>query len=66
VLLEVRGAVVVLKLALTALVPLLWDLRLELLGAALLAGAVSSHMPGRYRHHVLALRRRVVQDQRRG
>ncbi len=66
VLCEVRGASVLLKLILTALVPVLWEARLELLMAALLLGAVSSHMPGRYRHYVLFLRGRIAPDTRRG
>lgn len=66
VLCEVRGASVVLKLILTALVPVLWGARLELLTAALLLGAISSHLPGRYRHHVLFLRGRIAPDTRRG
>jgi hypothetical protein len=66
ILCEVRGASVLAKLGLTAFVPVFWDARLELLMAALLLGAVSSHMPGRYRHHVLFLRGRIAPDTRRG
>jgi hypothetical protein len=66
ILCEVRGASVVAKLGLTALVPVFWSARLELLIAALLLGAVSSHMPGRYRHHVLILRGHIAPDTRRG
>lgn len=66
ILCEVRGASVLAKLALTALVPIFWGARLELLAAALLLGAVSSHMPGRYRHHLLLLRGHIAPDTRRG
>ncbi len=66
VLCEVRGASVLAKLGLTALVPVLWEARLELLTAALLLGAISSHMPGRYRHRVLFLHGRIAPDTRRG
>ena len=66
ILCEVRGASVLAKLGLTALVPIFRDARLELLIAALLLGAVSSHMPGRYRHYVLFLRGRIAPDTRRG
>jgi hypothetical protein len=66
ILCEVRGASVLTKLGLTALVPVFWGARLELLIAALLLGAVSSHMPGRYRHRVLFLRGRIAPDTRRG
>ncbi len=66
VLCEVRGVSVLAKLGLTALVPVFWSARLELLTAALLLGAISSHMPGRYRHRVLFLRGRIAPDTRRG
>lgn len=66
ILCEVRGVNVLAKLGLTALVPVFWGARLELLTAALLLGAVSSHMPGRYRHRVLFLRGRIAPDTRRG
>ena len=66
ILLEVRGLVVILKLLLVALVPWAGDAAPMLLAAALLIGAVSSHMPGRYRHRVLILRERVTPDERHG
>jgi hypothetical protein len=63
---EVRGFVVLLKLVLLALVPIFWDARISLLVAALVIGAVGSHMPGKYRHKVLLFRSRVVADERHG
>ena len=66
VLCEVRGLSVLLKLGLMALVPVFWDARLALLVAVLLLGAVSSHMPGRYRHRLLLLRGHITPDTRRG
>ncbi len=66
VLFEIRGLGVLLKLVLLALVPVFWDARIALLLTALAIGAVTSHMPGQYRHKVLLFRDRIVPDQRRG
>ncbi len=66
VLLEVRGIGVLIKLVLLALVPVFWEARVPLLLTALAIGAVSSHMPGEYRHKVVLFRDRVVPDERRG
>lgn len=66
VLVEVRGVGVVLKLLLVLLMPLAAGAAPVLLAMALVIGAVSSHMPRRYRHHVLWLRGRVIPDERRG
>jgi hypothetical protein len=66
ILCEVRGLAVLLKVALTALVPVCWESSLWLLIAALVVGAVSSHMPGRYRYQAWILRGRFVSDVRRG
>ncbi len=63
---EVRGLGVLAKLVLLALVPLFWDARIWLLIAALVIGAVTSHMPRKYRHKVMLFRDRIVPDQRRG
>ena len=48
VLLELRGLGVLVKLVLLALVPVFWDAHISLLIAALMIGAVTSHMPGKY------------------
>jgi hypothetical protein len=66
VLLEVRGLAVFAKLVLMALVPVFWDARVSLLFAALVIGAVTSHMPGKYRHKVILFHDHIVPDQRRG
>lgn len=66
VLLELRGLGVLVKLVLLALVPVFWDARISLLIAALVIGAVTSHMPRQYRHKVLLFRDYVVPDERRG
>lgn len=66
VLLEARGIAVFIKIGLMMLVPVMWDHRVALLTAALIIGAVSSHLPRTYRHRLLFFRDRVVVDQRRG
>jgi hypothetical protein len=66
VLLELRGLGVLVKLVLLALVPVFWDAHISLLIAALMIGAVTSHMPGKYRHKVILFRGHIVPDQRRG
>lgn len=66
VLLELRGLGVLIKLVLLALVPVFWDARISLLIAALVIGAVTSHMPRQHRHKVLFFRDYVVPDERRG
>jgi hypothetical protein len=52
ILLELRGLLVLLKLALTGLVGLFPDLAVALLGTVLVAGSIGSHLPGRIRHRV--------------
>jgi hypothetical protein len=49
-LLEVRGAMVLLKLGLLLLVPIAWEHRVALLVAVAVVAAVGSHLPGRFRH----------------
>lgn len=66
ILCEVRGLVVLLKVVLTALVLVWWEGGLWLLIAALVVGAVSSHMSGRYRYQAWILRGHFVSDTRRG
>jgi hypothetical protein len=45
------GLMLILKLGLLCLVPLLWELRLPLLLAAVALASVESHMPARFRHY---------------
>jgi hypothetical protein len=66
VLLEMRGVGVLVKLVLLALVPVFWEARVSLLIAALMIGAIGSHLPARYRHKVLLFQDRIVSDKRRG
>ncbi len=66
VLCEVRGLAMLVKLALLGLVPVFREASISLLVAVLVIGAISSHMPGKYRHKVLLFRDRVVPERRRG
>ena len=66
VILEVRGMAVFVKIGLLMLIPVMWDHRVALLTAALIIGAISSHLPRTYRHLLLFFRDKVVVDQRRG
>jgi hypothetical protein len=50
---QLRGAATLLKVALIACVALAWDLRVPILTLAVAIGAVTSHMPGRWRYHSL-------------
>ena len=52
--LQVRGLVVVLKLVLLALLPWFGGAKAEILGALMLLSVVSSHAPGKIRHHQIA------------
>jgi hypothetical protein len=52
-LVQIRGAATYLKLLLVASVAIWWEGRVVLLTLALVVGAVSSHMPGRWRYHSL-------------
>lgn len=65
-LLEVRGLVVVAKLVLLLALPAAGEHATWLLAIVLLVGAISSHLPGRYRHMVVFLRDRVTIDTRKG
>jgi len=46
-----KGLAVLLKLALLACLPLLWDARVPLLLAVVALSSVGAHMPARYRHY---------------
>ncbi len=63
---EIRGIVVLLKIALLSLVAIFWEQRIFLLVLILFIGAISSHMPKRYRHKVLFLQSEIHPDQRSG
>ncbi len=57
-LLEARGVAVIAKLIVLGLVAVFPYKAVVLLVSVLLIGAISSHLPKRYRHHVLFLRGR--------
>ncbi len=61
---ELHGVAVLVKLGLLLLLPVLWDHRVEVLAIILVIGAVSSHMPGRWRHQLLLFRGRLAAYQR--
>jgi hypothetical protein len=48
---EGRGALVLVKLGLMALIPWCWDQRAWLLAAIILLASVGSHMPARFRYY---------------
>lgn len=66
VLFEIRGIVVLIKIVLLSLVAVFWEQRIFLLVLILFIGAISSHMPKRYRHRLLFLQSKIHPDQRSG
>ncbi len=66
VLFEIRGLVVLLKIALLSLIPFFWEQRIFILVLILFIGAISSHMPKRYRHKLLFFESVIIPDQRSG
>ena len=66
VLFEVRGIVVLIKILLLSLVTVFWEQRIFILVVILFIGAISSHLPKRYRHKVLFFRSVIHPDQRSG
>ena len=66
VLFEIRGLVVLLKIALLCLIPFFWEQRIFILVLILFIGAISSHMPKRYRHKLLFFESVIISDQRSG
>ena len=66
VLFEVRGIVVLIKILLLSLITVFWEQRIFLLVLILFIGAISSHMPKRYRHKILFFEPVIHPDQRSG
>jgi hypothetical protein len=56
---EIGGLAVVLKVAVLLVIPFAWSARVPLLFAVVLIAGIGSHMPGRYRHYSVRLRRSV-------
>ncbi len=50
-LVQIRGVATFVKLLLVASVAMLWDLRVPILTLVIVIGAVTSHMPSRFRYH---------------
>ena len=66
VLLEVRGLLLLIKLALLLLLPIFEQLSIPLLIIVLFIGAIGSHMTKRYRHKVLLFANFITPDERGG
>jgi len=66
VMLQVRGLLVILKLVPMMLILAFWEARVPLLIVTLVIGAVGSHMPGKLRYFMIALRDQVAVDKRSG
>jgi len=64
--LEWRGLSVLSKVALLALVPVLDGWEVFILSTVLMAGAISSHLPGKFRHRVWFKGAAVTVDRRHG
>jgi hypothetical protein len=62
---QLRGLAALVKIVIVAIVASTGQARMALLTAALVIGAVSSHMPGRFRYYSL-IHRRMVGDTERG
>ena len=66
ILFEVRGIIILIKVVLLLSITIFWEQRVSLLVLALFIGAISSHMPKRYRHKLLFFQSVIVPDQRSG
>jgi hypothetical protein len=66
VLFEIRGLVILVKIVLLSLIPFFWEQRIFILVLILFIGAISSHMPKRYRHKLLFFESVITPDQRSG
>ena len=66
ILFEVRGIAILIKITLLLLIPVFWEQRVTLLICVLLIGAISSHLPKRYRHKVFIIHDDIHSDHRSG
>ncbi len=65
ILFELHAIAVIVKIILLALVFVVWEHRVSLLTIILVVGAITSHMPGRFRHKLIFFRTRFAEYQRR-
>lgn len=63
---ELRGIAIFFKIALLLLIPVFWEQRITLLVCILLIGAISSHLPKRYRHKKFIIHDSIHSDKRSG
>ncbi len=66
ILFEVRGFAILIKITLLLLIPVFWEQRVTLLICVLLIGAISSHLPKRYRHKLFIIHDDIHSDYRSG
>ncbi len=66
ILFEVRGIAILIKITLLLLITVFWDQRVTLLICVLLIGAISSHLPKRYRHKLFIIHDDIHSDKRSG
>lgn len=66
ILFEIRGIAILFKIVLLLLIPVFWEQRIPLLICILLIGAISSHLPKRYRHKIFIINDHIHSDQRSG
>jgi hypothetical protein len=59
---EIRGAAVLVKVALLAAIPWFWAERVWILALAMIIASVGAHLPRRWRHFSLWHRRELVSD----
>ncbi len=65
ILFELHAIAVIVKIILLALVFVVWEYRVSLLIFILVIGAITSHMPGRFRHKLVLFRSRFAEYPRR-
>jgi hypothetical protein len=61
---EVRGIAILIKIIILLLIPIFWEQRIALLISILFIGAISSHLPKRYRHKSFIINDYINSDQR--
>ncbi len=64
VLFELRGIAILLKITMLLLIPVFWEQRVAILVVILFIGAISSHLPKRYRHRIFILKKDIHSNHR--